>query len=352
MLIREDEEEVTTLDHIGLQVVDRQGSLSAWSVEGKTMLGRLRPPTRVSTAGGKDLTSFLDGSSSGVGHLGSPGDMLYFELPPPSESQGRADRRRAITVESMIKVIDSPGGPAPITAELDDQILSRTGLKLEYQDDTGAWRLAAHRYPREHQDAIAFEAPIAARYRLVFVGRHRVVSIACADEPQPAAGSVRELLAARHSRLGDVISALHRSDGETIELRRGDQLELEFQASDATTAAMQDLFLDATGIYTSRPEVSTQLSPATALSQNRPNPFNSKTEIAFTLARQSHVTLRIFDLQGRNVVTVADREYEQGMHAVQWDRLDAGGNRARPGVYLYQIDAGTFRAEKKLVLLP
>lgn len=64
------------------------------------------------------------------------------------------------------------------------------------------------------------------------------------------------------------------------------------------------------------------------------------------------VRLEIFDIQGRRAHVVANRYYPAGFQAVQWDRRDEGGSMARPGVYHYRLTAGTFRSQKKMVLLP
>ena len=58
-----------------------------------------------------------------------------------------------------------------------------------------------------------------------------------------------------------------------------------------------------------------------------------------------------FDAQGRLVRTLANRTYPAGFHDVEWDRRSEGGHQLGAGVYLYRIQAGTFRDQKKLVLL-
>ena len=62
--------------------------------------------------------------------------------------------------------------------------------------------------------------------------------------------------------------------------------------------------------------------------------------------------MEVFDVQGRRVKVVANHYFPAGYQAVQWDRRDEGGGTARPSVYLYRLTAGTFRAQRKMVLLP
>jgi photosystem II stability/assembly factor-like uncharacterized protein len=83
-----------------------------------------------------------------------------------------------------------------------------------------------------------------------------------------------------------------------------------------------------------------------ALEQNYPNPFNPSTMIVFGLRARSFVSLKVFDVLGRNVATLVSRELQAGDYPVTWDAA------AFPsGVYLYQLRVGSFVETKKLVLL-
>ncbi len=89
-----------------------------------------------------------------------------------------------------------------------------------------------------------------------------------------------------------------------------------------------------------------QLPVHFALSQNYPNPFNPTTTISYQLPEAAHVTVAIYDLQGRLVETLVNGEKAAGSYSVQWD---AGSQPS--GVYFYKIQAGRFAATKKLLLL-
>ncbi len=88
-----------------------------------------------------------------------------------------------------------------------------------------------------------------------------------------------------------------------------------------------------------------------ALSQNYPNPFNPATNIEFQLPQNSHVSLKIYDLQGRLVRTLLNQEMEAGSHRVAWDGRDERGNGAASGIYLYHIKAGNYVETRKMVLM-
>jgi hypothetical protein len=88
-----------------------------------------------------------------------------------------------------------------------------------------------------------------------------------------------------------------------------------------------------------------------SLSQNYPNPFNPTTTIRFDVPKPSHVTIKIYDILGREVRTLIDRKFEAGRFVEIWDGKD---NRQLPvasGVYLMRMQAGGFVKVKKLVLV-
>jgi hypothetical protein len=87
------------------------------------------------------------------------------------------------------------------------------------------------------------------------------------------------------------------------------------------------------------------------LHQNKPNPFNPATEIAFTLPSPSHVKLDVFNILGQNVTTLIDGYRPAGDHTVTWEGRHGNGGPAASGVYFYRIEAGNFTKCKKMLLL-
>jgi hypothetical protein len=86
-----------------------------------------------------------------------------------------------------------------------------------------------------------------------------------------------------------------------------------------------------------------------ALAPAAPNPFSRSTVVEFTLPADQTVTLRVFDVHGRLVRTLADGRYPAGRHVVPWDGLDAGGSRAASGVYWAALRAGSEVLIRKMV---
>ncbi len=82
------------------------------------------------------------------------------------------------------------------------------------------------------------------------------------------------------------------------------------------------------------------------LDQNYPNPFNPMTTLQFAIPQRAHVTLRVFDLLGREVSTLVDKALGPGAYKVVFDAEDLPS-----GVYLYRLTAGAFTETKAMTLL-
>jgi subtilisin family serine protease len=81
------------------------------------------------------------------------------------------------------------------------------------------------------------------------------------------------------------------------------------------------------------------LPSAYQLEQNFPNPFNPKTVIAYNLAEASGVTLRIYDILGREVKTLVNATQPRGRYLPTWDGSNDEGGAASSGVYFYRLVA-------------
>jgi tetratricopeptide (TPR) repeat protein len=88
-----------------------------------------------------------------------------------------------------------------------------------------------------------------------------------------------------------------------------------------------------------------------SLDQNYPNPFNPETTIRYHLAEASHVTIKIYNLLGEEVISLVDESQLQGNHAIQWNGRDRFGNIVANGVYWVRMQAGKFVGQRKLVVV-
>jgi hypothetical protein len=93
-------------------------------------------------------------------------------------------------------------------------------------------------------------------------------------------------------------------------------------------------------------------APAPAiLAQNWPNPFNPSTSISFELLTAGPARLDVYDLRGRLVTTLLDKELGTGTHSLDWDGTDAAGAPVASGVYLYRLSSGGSSVSRKMVLI-
>ena len=130
----------------------------------------------------------------------------------------------------------------------------------------------------------------------------------------------------------------------------------ELRSPDSTITTAAGLLADMGGfrfkaVYT--PEVTGVKEPADrptgpdffSLDQNYPNPFNPATAIRFFVKEPCRVSLKVYDILGREILTVTDAKYPAGGNVV---RFDASG--LAPGIYLYRIRMGDFTAARKMAV--
>lgn len=82
------------------------------------------------------------------------------------------------------------------------------------------------------------------------------------------------------------------------------------------------------------------------LAQNYPNPFNPVTTIKLALPQSGHVTIRLFDLLGREAATIFNGRLDAGYHTFTFD-----GQALASGIYLYRVEAGEWSAMRKMTLV-
>ena len=88
-----------------------------------------------------------------------------------------------------------------------------------------------------------------------------------------------------------------------------------------------------------------------SLSQNYPNPFNPSTTISFGLPTESLVTLRIYDMMGREVKTLVNDNRKAGTYEMKWNGDNNSGQNVASGMYLYKVTAGNFVQVKKMLFI-
>ena len=85
--------------------------------------------------------------------------------------------------------------------------------------------------------------------------------------------------------------------------------------------------------------------------QNYPNPFNPSTKISYSIPTSSFVTLKIYDILGREVKTLVNTEQKPGVYNTVWNGDNNFGNKVSSGIYIYRVVAGNNIQVKKMILM-
>jgi hypothetical protein len=101
---------------------------------------------------------------------------------------------------------------------------------------------------------------------------------------------------------------------------------------------------------------SDEIPSAFSLAQNYPNPFNPNTTIRFALPEQASVSLKVYNLLGQEVVTLAQGNRPAAFHSIIWNGRNSAGAQIASGVYFYRMEAAgasgaNFNSVKRLVVL-
>jgi hypothetical protein len=92
--------------------------------------------------------------------------------------------------------------------------------------------------------------------------------------------------------------------------------------------------------------ISENILPADySLSQNYPNPFNPSTTIKFNIAKNSFVSIKVFDVLGKEIASLVNENLSAGTYSVNWNAADFSS-----GVYYYSMNAGGFSGTKQMIL--
>lgn len=101
--------------------------------------------------------------------------------------------------------------------------------------------------------------------------------------------------------------------------------------------------------------ISTMIPEGYALKQNFPNPFNPGTRIDFDVPSGNggavNVSIKVYDITGREVKSLLERNMQPGQYSVEWDATNNSGATVAGGIYLYRMVAGDFVATRKMILL-
>jgi len=89
-----------------------------------------------------------------------------------------------------------------------------------------------------------------------------------------------------------------------------------------------------------------------ALAPNAPNPFNPETEIQYSVAEPVTVRIDIYNTLGQRVRTLVEAHHNPGVYAINWNGRDENGQKVTAGVYIYNMQAGSYVEGRKMTLTP
>ncbi len=87
------------------------------------------------------------------------------------------------------------------------------------------------------------------------------------------------------------------------------------------------------------------------LSQNYPNPFNPSTKIKFTIPKTDFVSLKIYDILGKEVYTLISQKMSAGIYTVDWNSIDYSGDYVSSGAYFYRMITQNYVETKRMMLV-
>lgn len=162
----------------------------------------------------------------------------------------------------------------------------------------------------------------------------------------------------QYSKKADFSDAITVSDivNDNVEVKNLDKNSVYYwRASSKTNSGLVSSYSAPTSFSTAASVTAVEenelLPTQFELEQNYPNPFNPTTIINYSLVKNAFVTLKIYDMLGREVATLVYKESAAGKFSVQWNGTDSFGYKVASGIYVYRITAGDFVSSKKMLLI-
>ena len=112
-----------------------------------------------------------------------------------------------------------------------------------------------------------------------------------------------------------------------------------------------DASISLTNAHISVHKIETELPGKYELYQNYPNPFNPNTIIRFQIKKSEFVSLKVYDILGKEIITLVNEKLNAGTYEIPFSINQYTNYQFTSGVYFYRIEAGDFVTTKKMILM-
>ncbi|MEA3432225.1 MAG: T9SS type A sorting domain-containing protein [candidate division WOR-3 bacterium] len=335
--IREFEQEHTYLDKIELLAIDHTcGVKVGVTTEGDFVVygDELLPIACVDTLGQSHLGLILERDSTYF--QGFPGDELVIDF-------GEIEVNSEDVLHFVI--VDKPPGPQPeasvMVSVYKDGDWHRVGRLLHRRN---WWSQMVYPLEEGSLDSLKIKLTWYEEQKLDYV------ALAKAESEQFITKKCL-LVSAVYSNVGSVLPKLLVDDENYAELLPGDTITLEFTVVDIEPGWVRDFVFVSNGYYiteTGGGGAQTAYSniPLIHSLSLYPNPARNDMTIRFGIPKEERVSLKVYDVSGREVKTLMDDRLEAGYHTI---RLD--GKNLPSGIYFARLITDGFEATKKMVLV-
>jgi len=299
--------------------------------------------------------SITDGRGSGTNKQNRWPDELARRLQENSDTQQVAILNQGIGGNCVLRACLGPSAISRFKRDVIDQNGVKWLIILEGINDIGG-AFGTQGSAKVAQDLIAaYEQMIDSAHAkdiLVYGATLLPFGGSSYDSPdhQNAWKTVNEWIrnSGRFDAVIDLDKAL-RNPADTLKLLpvadTGDHLHPS-ETGHRMIAEAVDLTLFLGKLNTSVGEKSGNRLNTFSLLQNYPNPFNPETVISFQISEESHVSLKVYDLLGRELEVLVNEEKPSGSYSVTWN-----GSKFASGMYLYRIKAGNSHQTNKMMLI-
>ncbi len=309
------------------------------------------------------LTLAVCGDIDGSGSI-DVGDLTYLVAylfqggpPPPTLEAADVDCSRGIDVGDLTYLVNYLflGGPPPC-----DPGASGPVAMLQLSEYSGKCELVMEAIPRNQYrlDIRGDFQTLVAGFQQEYTYDGDMITI-----DSIVAGAENRAVDVYYSAKNDTISfgMIDLTGEHAIKVGRSLVATVYFHTdgeSSLTDAALSHVFTVAADrrarimpIEVTSDKLSRLIPDSYALRQNFPNPFNPNTIIQYSLPKQSHVNIVIYNILGQKVAALVDKAQPAGQYQVVWNSKNSQGKTVASGVYLYRIEAGDFTVSKKMLLL-